>query len=47
MVMLGIGWMAVPSGTDYELSVYDMSTHNQIICAMTSGRGVVGGEYLA
>jgi hypothetical protein len=30
MVMSGFGWMAAPSITDYELSVYDMSPHNQI-----------------
>jgi hypothetical protein len=30
MVMSGIGWKAVPSFADYELSVYDMSTHKKI-----------------
>ncbi len=44
MVMLGIGWMAVPPFTYYELSIYDMSTHNKIILMMASGRGVLGAN---
>jgi hypothetical protein len=42
MVMFDIGWMTVPSGPHYELSVYGVSTHNQIIRVITSGRGVLG-----
>lgn len=42
MVMLGIGFVAILLNTYYELSVYDMSTHNQTIWVMSCGRGVLG-----
>jgi hypothetical protein len=40
MVMWGTGFVAISLDTYYELSVYDVSTHNKIIRVMTSGRGV-------
>jgi hypothetical protein len=36
--------MAVPSNAYYELSVYDMSTHNQTTWVMASGMRVLGAN---
>jgi hypothetical protein len=50
MVMSGIDWAALPPDSDYELSVYEMSTYNQITQLMTSPTGfggANGGECLA
>ena len=43
MVMLGIGWMAISSDTDYELSFYEVSTYKRRKCPMTR-RGELFGR---